>query len=206
MRYIGWEDRVFFITPPHIFRGFISVCGGWMLLCKEFIMAEQSPRQCIMTGRINAIIYLKNSKDKHSVSTQVWSITAVAMCAHKHCTNPKWSITAWLISYQIFNAQSTVKIVLYIYIYYNAEAQVVRARRNTALLPLHQSSMVVSDALVWGLGLMSSTGTSCAGPHWLPTAACTWFKHNPSSLCLCLCVCIHVVCTEFWQYVSVENV
>ena len=117
MRYIGWEDRVFFITPPHIFRGFISVCGGWMLLCKEFIMAEQSPRQCIMTGRINAIIYLKNSKDKHSVSTQVWSITAVAMCAHKHCTNPKWSITAWLISYQIFNAQSTVKIVLYIYIY-----------------------------------------------------------------------------------------
>ena len=54
-------------------------------------MAEQSPRQC---GRINAIIYLKNSKDKHNVSTQVGRITSVAMCAHKHCTDPKWSITA----------------------------------------------------------------------------------------------------------------
>ena len=36
------------ITPPcgqpHVvFRGFISISRGWMLLCREFIMAENSP-------------------------------------------------------------------------------------------------------------------------------------------------------------------
>ena len=48
-------NNEYFITPPHwqpqaVFRGFSSISGGWMLLCKELIMAEESPHmsmQCI---------------------------------------------------------------------------------------------------------------------------------------------------------------
>ena len=38
---------VSYVTPPHrqpqaVFGGSASSSGGWMLLCKEFIMAEDS--------------------------------------------------------------------------------------------------------------------------------------------------------------------
>ena len=57
MHSVKWQVRVcdrfylFFITPTHghphaVFRGFISISGGWMLLCKELIVAEESPHIC----------------------------------------------------------------------------------------------------------------------------------------------------------------
>ena len=42
-----WPDLLFSIAHPHgqphsVFGVFISISGGWMMLCKEFIMAEDS--------------------------------------------------------------------------------------------------------------------------------------------------------------------
>ena len=44
----GLRVSLFFITLPHghphtVFKGFIFVYGGWVLLCKEFTMAKDSP-------------------------------------------------------------------------------------------------------------------------------------------------------------------
>ena len=49
-------NDLFCITPPHrrthaTFGGFVSVCGGWMVLCRGLVMAEDSPHVTVQCNR-----------------------------------------------------------------------------------------------------------------------------------------------------------
>ena len=61
--YIPWGDRIvcdhLFIPLPHaVFRGFVSIFRGWILLYKELIMAEEGPQITMRCVTTVALVFL----------------------------------------------------------------------------------------------------------------------------------------------------